>query len=101
MQMPVIPIDVTAVVAVVMFSLVILIPIAGITARFALKPIAEAVARVKEAQGSTRELGLLQQRVDLLEQQVGVMESDLHRLREVQEFHARLKSSEEAPDPNS
>lgn len=100
MQMPVSPIDVTSVVAVVMGSLVVLIPIAGITARFALKPIAEAVARMKEAQGSTRELSLLQQRIDLLEQQIGVMESDLHRLREVQEFHARLKSPEDARDPD-
>lgn len=94
MQMPVMPIDVTAVMGVIMGSLIVLIPIAGVTARFALKPIAEAMARVREAQGASREMALMQQRLDLLEQQLGGMETEMHRLREVQEFHMRLKPPE-------
>ncbi|KPK83023.1 MAG: hypothetical protein AMS25_01230 [Gemmatimonas sp. SM23_52] len=92
---PILPIDVTSVIGVIMGSLVILIPIAGITLRFAIKPIAEAMAKIREGQRADRETALLQQRVDLLEQQLAGMESELHRLREVQEFHARLKAPEE------
>ncbi|UCC49286.1 MAG: hypothetical protein JSV41_03660 [Gemmatimonadota bacterium] len=92
---PIMPIDVTAVMGVIMGSLVILIPIAGVTLRFAIKPIAEAMARIREGQRADREMALLQQRLDLLEQHLGGMESELHRLREAQEFHARLKAPEE------
>jgi hypothetical protein len=96
MQTPqILPIDVTGVVTVIMGSLVILIPIAGITLRLAIKPIAEAMTKIREGQRADREMGLLQQRVDLLEQHLAGMESELHRLREVQEFHARLKPPEE------
>lgn len=96
MQTPqVLPIDVTGVVTVIMGSLVILIPIAGITLRFAIKPIAEAMTKIREGQRADREMGLLQQRVDLLEQHLAGTESELHRLREVQEFQARLKAPEE------
>lgn len=94
MQAPILPIDVTGIVAVVMGMLVILIPIAGLTLRFAIKPIAEAVAKVRAAEASNREIGMLEQRVELLERQLSAMESDVHRLREVEEFHAQLKASE-------
>jgi len=94
MQAPILPIDVTSVVAVIMGTLMFLIPIAGITLRFAIKPIAEAVARVREAEGAKREISMLEQRVELLERQLGALESDVYRLREAEEFHAQLKSSE-------
>ena len=46
---PVLPIDLTAIVAIVMGMLVVLIPVAGLTARFALKPVVEALARYRES----------------------------------------------------
>ncbi len=95
MQMPVAPIQVTDVVAVFMGTLIILIPVAGITLRFAIKPIAEAMAKVRQAQGAQEEVQLLRQRLDLMEQQLANVESDMHRLREVQEFNAQLKAPEE------
>ncbi len=89
---PILPIDVTGVVAVFMGTLIVLIPVAGITVRFALKPIAEAIARIKESQGANQEMSIMAQRLDLLERQLSGVESELHRLREVQEFHAQLKA---------
>ncbi len=77
-----------------MGMLVILIPIAGLTLRFAIKPIAEAVARVRAAEASSREVSMLEQRVELLERQLSAMESDVHRIREIEEFHAQLKAPE-------
>lgn len=92
MQAPILPIDVTSVVAVFMGTLMVIIPIAGLTLRFAIKPIAEAVARVREADSTHREMSMMEQRVDLLERQLAALESDVHRLREVEDFHAQLKA---------
>lgn len=94
LQAPVLPIDVTAIVAVVMGLMVVLIPIAGLTARFALKPIAEAVARMRSAQGADRELKLVEQRLALLEQQLSNLETDVRKIEDVAEFDRQLKSGE-------
>ena len=94
MQMPILPIDLTAVVSVFMGTLIVLIPVAGVTARFALKPIAEAMAKIKSSQGTSEQLSLIQQRLELMEHQLGAMESEMYRIKEVTEFHAQLK----APD---
>lgn len=91
---PVMPIDVTAVVAVVMGLMVVLIPIAGLTARFALKPIAEAVARMRSGQGVNRELAVMEQRMALLEQQLSNLESDVRKIEEVADFNRQLESGE-------
>lgn len=83
------------IVAIVMGMLTVLIPITGFTARFALKPIAEAVARMKEAQGSGQYVALLEQRVALLEQQQSNTETELEKMLEVQQFQEKLLSSAE------
>jgi len=89
-QAPIAPIDVTGTIAVVMGMMVVLIPIAGLTARFALKPIAEAVARMREAAGTGRELQLVEQRLALMEQQLSNLESDVHRIEEKTDFDRQL-----------
>jgi hypothetical protein len=79
------------IIAIVMGSLIFLIPIAGFTARFALKPIVEAFARMKEAQGgSNQELGILEQRVALLEQQMTNLEGAVQNALDTREFDRRL-----------
>ena len=97
---PVLPIDVTGVVAVVMGLMVVLIPVAGLTARFALKPIAEAVARMREAQGTNRELQLIEQRLALMEQQLSGLESDVRRIEEKGDFDRRLTSGSREGEPS-
>jgi TolA-binding protein len=74
----------------------VLIPIVGLTARFALKPIVEAIARMREAQaGSTgRELGVLEQRVALLEQQYQQLDTTVDRLAEMKDFDRQLTSGD-------
>jgi hypothetical protein len=90
--MQVLPIDVTGVIAVAMGMMVLLIPIAGLTARFALKPIAEAVARMRDSQGSNQQLGLIEQRLSLLEQQLTGVELDVRRIEEYSAFDRELRS---------
>jgi hypothetical protein len=81
------------IVAIVMGMMTVLIPITGFTARFALKPIAEAVARMREAQGSGQIVALLEQRIALLEQQQSNTETELEKVLEVQQFQEKLLSS--------
>ena len=88
--MNVLPIDLTALVAIFFGCLIVLIPLAGITARFTIKPIAEALARVREGQGASREVAILEQRVSLLEQQLQAVETSLDRLAETREFDRQL-----------
>lgn len=78
-------------------SLMFLIPIAGITARFALKPIMEAIAKAREIQagGTGRELAVLEQRVALLEQQYQQLESSVKHISDVKEFEKRLTGPRE------
>lgn len=93
--MEVMPIDLSAVLGIVLGSLVVLIPITGVTLRFALKPIAEAVARMREAESSDRATSMLEQRVALLEQQFGAMETDLRQIEEVESFRRELEAPSE------
>lgn len=96
------PIDVVALAAVILGCLSFLIPIAGVTARFAIKPIAEALSNVRDA-GSDREtMQLLERRVALLEQEVhGVndLRAELSRSREELEFHRQLTKTRTEGQP--
>jgi hypothetical protein len=77
--------------AIVLGSLMFLIPIAGLTARFAIKPVMEALGRAREGAGTNaRELSVLEQRVALLEQQYQNLEGSVERLQDVKEFERRL-----------
>src|SRR5262245_9009912 len=78
-------------VAIVMGSLMFLIPIAGLTARFAIKPVLEAIRGSRESSGpDKRELAVLEQRVALLEAQYQGLENSVERLSEVKDFERRL-----------
>lgn len=90
--MQVLPIDLTAVLGVVMGSLMVLIPVAGLTARFALKPVVEAMVRARNGQTTQEEVRLLQQQVSLLEQQVQTMETTVRRLGDEHEFRRQIEA---------
>ena len=76
--------------------LTVLIPIAGLTARFALKPIVEAIARMREVQASAsgQQVSLLEQRIALLEQQYQALDHQVERISEVKEFERQLTTGE-------
>ena len=89
------PVDWVGLAGVVMGTLIVLIPVAGVTLRFALKPISEAVVAFRSSQGAAREMELLEKRVAYLEQQNSNLESQVERLAEVVEFHDRLEAPRE------
>ena len=96
---PTLPIDLTAIIGVFMGSLMVLIPIAGFTARFAMKPIVESLARLKEGGARTEALEMLERRMALLEQEVqnvSAIKDDVARLVEELEFQRKLISPADA-----
>jgi hypothetical protein len=98
--MQVMPVDLTGLVAVVMGTLMFLIPIAGFTLRYAIKPVAEAMARLREGTNDREALALLERRMSLMEQEVhglGGMRDELGRLLEELEFQRQLKAPERQP----
>ncbi len=83
------------VVAIVLGSLMVLIPVAGFTARFAFKPIVESMAKLKEMQGGAGgggDVRELAQRVSKIEQQLEGMDVSLQRLIEAKDFDRQLSS---------
>jgi hypothetical protein len=79
--------------AVVLGGLAVVIPIAGITARIALRPIVEAMARYREMKGSDDGVVLLERRIGLIEQQLDGMDRSLRVLVEDADFRRRLEAS--------
>lgn len=94
--MQIMPVDLTEIVAIVMGISLFLIPILGLTARFALKPTVEALSKFFESKGQEETMRILERRVGLLEQQIESMESTVRRLEEVTEFQSQLRSGEES-----
>jgi hypothetical protein len=67
------PVDLTALVPAVLGIFVVLIPVIGLTARFALKPLIEAFARAGELRAVQEELTRVRVRLAFLEQQAGLL----------------------------
>jgi predicted RNase H-like nuclease (RuvC/YqgF family) len=92
--MNVMPIDLVALTAVVMGCLIVLIPIAGYTLRYAIKPITEAMKK-NSLEGTDREtLRMIERRMSLLEQEVhgiGEVREDLRRVLEEMDFRNQLE----------
>ena len=95
--MQVAPVDLVALVSVIMGISVVLVPVIGLTARFALKPTVEALGRFFETRGSEEIVSILERRVALLEQQVEHLEGSQRRLEEVSEFDRSLTAGRETP----
>lgn len=85
------PIDWVAVIGVTGGILMFLIPILGLTARFALKPIVEAFQISRgTGPGSAEQLNLLAQQIGAIETRLEAMEHDLQLLAEAREFDEKL-----------
>jgi hypothetical protein len=98
--MEVLPIDLTALVSVILGISIVLVPVIGLTARFALKPMVEALARVFESRSSDETVRILERRVELQEQQIEALQSSMKLLSETQEFDRQLaapRAGETAP----
>lgn len=89
--------DWVPIVGIIMGTLCFLVPVSLITLRFAIRPIAEAVAQMRSTGAAQEELAIMGQRLALIEQQVGGLETEVERIGEAQDFQSKLlQSSTEA-----
>ncbi|MCJ7629329.1 MAG: hypothetical protein MUO50_13200 [Longimicrobiales bacterium] len=93
--MQVMPIDLTAIISVIMGISIVLIPVIGLTARFALKPVVEALARVFESRGMNESMQIMERRMALMESQVEALGDTLKRLEDTSTFDAQLRAGSE------
>lgn len=93
--MDVLPVDLVALVSVIMGISVVLFPVIGLTIRFALKPTVEALGRFFEHKGLGDNVQIMERRMALMEQQIQSLESSIAQLVEVTEFHNQLRSGPE------
>ena len=72
--------------------LVVFVPVVGITARIALKPLIEAFAKNIQARQSSEALQLIERRMALLEQEMQVMRGEVHQIGDERDFYRRLSA---------
>ena len=77
------------IVAIVMGSLTVLVPVSLIALRFAIKPIAEAIA-ISRSTVAPAEVSIMKERIALLEQQLSGIDSEVNRISEAVDFQDRL-----------
>lgn len=85
------PIDLTAILGTIVGGLFILIPTIGLTVRFALKPVLEALANLRDARRERLDLDQLARRIAALERQ-------LEGMRPLDQIPARLSPLPELPE---
>lgn len=95
--MQILPVDITALVATILGISVVLIPVIGVTARFALKPTAEALSRFFDHQGLRETVRVLERRIDFQEHQIEGLEATVRRLSEAADFDRRLLGAHAEP----
>jgi len=81
--------------AIFLGMMVVLIPITGLTARFALKPLMEALGKYREIQGGREATDLLERRVALMEEQFHSLERSVREIAEGADFQRQLGGDHE------
>ncbi len=85
--------------AIFLGMMVVLIPITGLTARFALKPMMEAFDKYREMAGQNEAQQLLERRVALMEEQLHGIDRSLRELGEAADFQRQLDAPRAAALP--
>lgn len=81
----------TGVLAVLLGGLVVLIPVLGLTIRFALRPLIDAWIQLRKDGAMETETDLLRRQVLLLESEMQQMQHSVQTLTDAQEFQRRLE----------
>jgi hypothetical protein len=88
--MQLLPIDLTSLVAVILGISIVLVPVIGLTARYALSPTVQALAKLFESKGTEEAVRILERRMELQEQEIAVLTHTLRSLTEGREFERQL-----------
>ena len=85
--------------AIFLGMMVVLIPIIGLTARFALRPMMDALTKYREIAGQNEAQQLIERRVALMEEQLHSMDRSLRDLADESEFRRQLEGDRSAALP--
>jgi hypothetical protein len=95
--MGVLPIDLTALVGTILGISIVLVPVIGLTARFALQPLVEALGRSSERKGLKDAVQVLASRLELQERELESLRGSLHQLEEANDFDRQLRAPARRP----
>lgn len=98
--MQILPVDIVALVSAILGISIILVPVIGITARFALSPTVEALSKLFDSRSKDESLRILERRLELQEQEINMLTQAVRSLAEGQEFDRALTSSADAERPS-
>ena len=88
--MELMPIDLTGLIATILGISIVLVPVIGLTARFALSPTVEALSRIFEKRGDDESMRILERRLDLQEQEIAMLNQTLRSLTDAKDFDRQL-----------
>ena len=99
--MQVLPLDITAIVAVIMGISIVLVPVIGLTARFVLKPLVQSMGHFLQSRTVEESVRILEERrMALLEQHLESMDTAMVQLSDAADFHRELRSGEHSRPPS-
>jgi len=90
--MQMLPIDLTSLVATILGISIVLIPVIGLTARFALTPVVHAISKVFEARELDETLRIMDRRLELQEQEIVSLQHQLRSVTEARDFERQLSA---------
>ena len=97
--MQILPIDVTSLVAVVLGISIVLVPVIGLTARYALSPTVQALVKLFDTKSTEEAVRILERRVELQEQEIALLTQTVHALSDARDFDRRLAAPEASSGP--
>jgi len=84
------PVNLVALVGTILGISIVLIPVIGVTARFALNPVVDALSKLFDVRSSDETLRILERRLELQEQEISVLNQTVQGLSEAHDFERRL-----------
>lgn len=88
--MQILPIDVVSLVASILGISIVLVPVIGLTARYAMGPVVEALSKLFEGRNADETVRLLERRLELQEQEMAMLSQTVRHLAEGREFDRQL-----------
>jgi hypothetical protein len=98
--MQLLPIDLTSLVAVILGISIVLVPVIGLTARYALSPTVQALARLFESKSTEDTVRILERRLELQEQEIALLSQTVRGLAEGRDFERQLAAPAPARPPS-
>ena len=88
--MQILPVDIIELAAVVLGISVVLVPVIGVTARFALSPTVEALVRLFDTKSTEETVRILERRLELQEQEIALLNQTVRQLKDATDFDRQL-----------